>query len=570
VDLGAEAREALARELRHLGATHALLSECPCDALAEWLREACPGTRMTSFDSPAPAVLGDRTWWDAWLGIDHAEPGFLPDIAPPVYRGKPILPFGAEAPPVVALITGPPCSYRVSLVGHPDYADLVGCGVPEHHGCAFCSASAAPIQPFRTSPLDLALRQVASATASDGSCRSRNEFLLESSSLLRQLDRFVAGVRDLGVRGARFFLATRADDLLRCADRIEAALRLAGPADLSIHVVSMGAENFSDQENRRLNKGIVATQLREALGLMRHWEREHAGAFAFDSHGGLGFVLFTPWTTLQDLETNLRAARELGLGHAGFLLTRRLMLMPDLPVTRLAERDGLLGLRDELDVDVFGWMQRHCDPGCRQWPADLDIPWRFRDRLVACVFAVLVRATVACATTRPDPLQARMSDALRASPIGDDRLALFERVLDAAKDLVGMPTVQALADTLLVRVQADGRAPAGGAGAGADTPMLHTLRSALARQARAGIEPCRGFVLSRVETESDSPVLRLVLDRRGEQFVVLVGPASLGRWYLVRGRIGVGFASATPCRSADHVAVMSAVACAVAPRSERT
>lgn len=524
VELRPEARERLIEEADSVAATHVLLSELPNEGLRRSLAARFPGrVRHVAGGEPQEAAF-ERRWLVRWLELADDEDGYLPDLAAPDYASRAADSVATRSRPLTHLVGGPACLFAAPLRRNPFYRDVGLSGVVRDFGCAFCSGPSTLKYPFLTPPVDLALRQIRSVQEARDTLRDPREFMVDSARLFFELDDLFRRLVDEGIPASGFFFRCRPDELLAQAEAFDRVLPLAQRAGHRIHIVSMGVENFSEVENERLNRRLSVAQVRAALDRLRAWEDRWPETFFFDRQGGLGFILFTPWTTLEDLRRNLDAARELRLGHADFFLTRRAMLRDESPLTQLAARDGLLEVGED-EMRIFDWLRRYCDPGCRRVAHERDIPWRFRDPLVAAVCAIAVRLAKPAPVVEDDPYHGRIQRALRVSAASDDLLGSFGLLLDTAASHSGRPTVADLLDAFIARLAASSSTeplpamPAAGARRPAWAAMYLRL---FARAAREPSDPLRGFTLGDVAVQSGR--LRLAFGRAKEAFVVWAAP----------------------------------------------
>jgi hypothetical protein len=128
------------------------------------------------------------------------------------------------------------------------------------------------------------------------------------------------------------------------------------------------------------NTGISPHDGLRAINELRELARDHPDRFWFT---GMSFLLFTPWTTLAGLHLNVGLARLLRLsgGEAGNLLQARLRLHPWLPVTCLAERDGLVSTEEPDSALQMG----------RRKLFETERPWRHGDSRVRPVSRIALR-----------------------------------------------------------------------------------------------------------------------------------------------------------------------------------
>ena len=362
--------------------------------------------------APPPGTLMKQD--GAWISVG------APSLAPPRPRRyapnlRPVIinPDGFPTSRTFSIQGNAGCPYQADARDNPVYAGAVipaGLG----RGCAFC-----------TTGNNYEARPAASAAA----------FVLEQLRYLRvnapELDRLVLKdqnpfayltevVQTLAAEGLGPFtlmLETRADWLTRSARRFDDALRAARSGGIRISPFLVGIESFSQPELDRYNKGTTAEANVEFLS--RLWSlRELYGETLDLASASFGFVLFSPWTTREDLETNLRAIQRTRFDQLrGRVLLSRSRLYPDTALYYLAERDGLL-------IDAF----REGEDTSRRYGYYPAHPWRFQHDDVAH-FAALATQLVEVTGGRDEiALFARLIEAFRAAP--DFRTITAEQILD--------------------------------------------------------------------------------------------------------------------------------------------
>jgi hypothetical protein len=350
----------------------------------------------------------------------------LVDVVEPDYAHELANARATEASPLVQIVCGPPCVYERSVARSDCYAGLDLSRATRTTGCAFCRrpAETAP-QRTRLGPAELAARQVQALSSLEPSSRFPGEFQVESVQVLREFERFFSRILDRGVAPSAFYFGCRIDELLRFAPQIESVLDRIHHARHTIHLANVGVENFSPKENQRLNKSIDSSQVRDFLSTLDGWERRWPGTVQFDRDGGFGFILFTPWTTLEDLEINLEHLEQLQLQNVLFCLVSRLVLTEGRPITLLAERDGLTCA--EFDDPL---MARFCVAGCLTEWGEREIPWRFAHREVALTYRVALRLYPESTRGTRDPDAARLHQLLDSMPVEQSQpLACFQSLL---------------------------------------------------------------------------------------------------------------------------------------------
>ncbi|MFO0658210.1 MAG: radical SAM protein [Polyangiaceae bacterium] len=275
---------------------------------------------------------------------------------------------------VVASNTG--CAYRNAPNRTGVFDDVEMPAQVKTLGCTFCD-----VMPYEKMTEDEAIALIVKQV--ETALRERpevSEIAVKDDYALRFLLALGDALKPLGVENKRILLSARADYLLQFRAEIEEGLAGRFPAALGFYLI--GFENFSQAELERFNKGMSASQIERVLVLMREWAERFPKRFTLSPTGG--FILFTPWTTLEDLRINANAIRQLGFAEfRGKALLSQLRLYPNLPLYWLAKRDGLLIDRFERD-DMSDAFRRGYES---------DHPWRFRDPKVESVHRRLLDAS---------------------------------------------------------------------------------------------------------------------------------------------------------------------------------
>ena len=466
-------------------ARRVLFSFRPADSLWGRIQAAHPGASARFLsdeevraeapaEDPRPAALpsGDVALL-RWLGVmpRAGMPSFL--------EAEPDFGFAAgnrearEMPPLAFVIGGEECVYRRSVASNPAYAgvDLAGCRT---EGCAFCvSGGREPgdAEPMTAaSAVEGAMRQILAFYRTyplpDGGVRPR--LRMSGQQLLLEVEALAARMTELKAPPTDLLFDGRIDYLLRLEPRLRAAAgRLKGTGH-KIHVCLVGLENFSGDELLRLNKGVTPAQNLAAIRALRRIERDHPAEFGFEEHGGLSTILFTPWTSLEDLALNFAVARHFRLEKlCGKLLTSRVRLYERLPLTALARRDGLL---------VDGYDDEALDTARRNFYPD-ELAWRFRHPEVEAVSRVATRMAESPALER-DRLYMKVQEALagpRAAGLSyvETACALLERALAHP----GPATPEELLSSLSSRASSRPAEPDPNPDSGAESDLSALLRA---------------------------------------------------------------------------------------------
>ncbi len=442
-------------------ASHVVLNERLDERIGRRLRERFPrlAWRQAEF-SDARLTCGQFL---GWLGLPAgpAPGGMLADRAPPVFDCAPLDPGAEPGERLLQILGGPSCLYARRVTTAPAFRGLsLDECTGRVHGCSFCGRNPEELRyPYRTPALELTLAQIEAAGQARGGWSLPARYLVDGAGIYPRADRFFRRILDSGIPPSEFHFACRADEFLRHAPKLEGVLAEVARAGHSVHFSNMGVENFSPAENERLNKGISQADIAGVMETLARWEQRWPGAIGFDRHGGFGFILFTPWTTLEDLRANARALRELRLGNVGFCLTTRLVLLPGRPISLLAAREGLTAAEFEDPL-----MADFCRAGCLTEWGQREEPWRFKLPVVGLIHAILLRRVPEAVAGREDEQARLVAEAVRALPEGSrDWLPFLELLVEAARSNPGATGVAELLGGLPPHGR---RAPAEGRGGG--------------------------------------------------------------------------------------------------------
>lgn len=380
---------------------------------------------------------------DAWLG-DPVDPSdALPAVELDLAHEVIALSDAATilTPRLRTLFASVGCPYAADPRESPFYAGLpilerAGRSAEDDDlsilGCAFCPMGG---DYQRTEEGALVAWVAAQAHAIRAAVPETEGFVLSDQAPLSYLSTLIEATAALP--SVRWLVAMRADVLLRERRRLERTIETARAHGHVISLYLTGFESFSDRELARYLKGTTARELVRAVEVMRELARAHASTFRYDEDRGHSLILWSPWTSLDDLDDSLDTIRVNGLRELFWDLGRnRLRLTHELPITAAAERDGALAIEwDEGD-----------DGAARGKGYATERPWRFldpetalahrvagalRDRLGRDTELAQLRAAVAFARGRAgdDP-----SESTREVMRGIDRLdAALARWLSGAR-----------------------------------------------------------------------------------------------------------------------------------------
>jgi hypothetical protein len=344
------------------------------------LRVRHPGARLVLAADLVASELGsaEPTRFRAHAELDRE--GFAPD-----YRWEPGNAGATRRDRhnvYVALRSS--CGYRRAVTANPCYAGVELATTTRTVGCAFCGRTWGHVAATAEGPTprEWIAIQLRAIRAAYGDHDAPNALLFEDLEGEHVLRHVVEAAAELGLRDVKLLFALRVDRLLDLERAIRRALPDLARAGNAIHVHVMGLESFSDAELQRFNKGFAGLQALRAVNLIQDLEVEHPESFHYSGYRPLAMILFTPWTTPEDLDLNLGLMQHLGIeDEVGNVFVARLRLHEDLAITALARHDGLV-------VDAVGDEALLLN---RRKLFAREVPWRFRDARLESVNSLATR-----------------------------------------------------------------------------------------------------------------------------------------------------------------------------------
>lgn len=299
--------------------------------------------------------------------------GELPRYAPnvkPVY----VTPEARPKAPSFPITGNIGCPYQTDARTNPLFT---GIDIPKEfgRGCGFCTTGNHYEYKPKEEALDWALVQLRYLRAEAPDLET---LVLRDQNPFYYLTEFIETAEKEHLGPFTLLIESRADWWLQNSGRFVRALEAAKRSSIKLAPFLVGIENFSQAELDRFNKGTTSETLVKFLGALHRWHADYAPAMDL-SHAAFGFIMFTPWTTLDDLKTNLECIRQTGMDKfRGHLLLSRVRLYPDTALYWLAKRDGLL-------VDDYARPEDDASARYGYLPAK---PYRFRDPKVARIAAL--------------------------------------------------------------------------------------------------------------------------------------------------------------------------------------
>ncbi|HZU85824.1 MAG TPA: hypothetical protein VE987_23025 [Polyangiaceae bacterium] len=399
------------------------LDDPPADFITEWeSRRNIPllfAWLRGEADAPPPGVhvrMEDGAW-AAPIRVtrpDETKPlVYAPNLRPVV-----INPEALPAQRTFSITGNTGCPFQLDARENPLY---VGIRIPSEElgrGCAFCTTGNKYLARPNVETAASVLEQIRYVR---GAAPELSLLVLKDQNPFGYLTEVVEQCAAEHVGGFTLLLETRADWFMRNAKRFERALEVALASDMRLAPFLVGVENFSQPELDRFNKGTTAEANVEFLDALWRWKQQYGDALEL-GHTSFGFILFTPWTSMADLEANLAGIRRTKFdAFRGSLLLSRARLYPDTALYYLARRDGLLAeeFRENEDTSRrYGY-----------YPA---APWRFLHEDVAHFNALAIRLTEMTGSKDQVALFAHLLDAFREAR--DFREVTAEAVLARYKN----------------------------------------------------------------------------------------------------------------------------------------
>ena len=238
-------------------------------------------------------------------------------------------------------------------------------------GCTFCNVGPYERQ-RREERLALMENQLA-ALALHG---DYDRLVVQDEYIFRDLDTLVEVVMRHAAAPVEIMVRARVDYIDSCRDALVRALEELGEFG-TITPYLVGFENFSDAELQRYNKGQTRAQSITAAQTLFALADRYPNLTLSPSQG---FILFGPWTTLDDLDANIDAFRTLGFNRLRGALTRsKLRLNPDAALVARARADGLL---------IAAYDERSED-NAQETGYQAELPYRFAHDATARVWELL-------------------------------------------------------------------------------------------------------------------------------------------------------------------------------------
>lgn len=177
-------------------------------------------------------------------------------------------------------------------------------------------------------------------------------------------------------RPVGFQMQLRPDVIVRRENDLWAILSAFKSSGFRVHLATVGFENFSESELKILNRGYEPYINTQALEIIRNFAEKFPQTIDM-SRAIASFILFNPYTSMEDVEENLDqiAARDFGLFFR--IKINKARIHPGVGLYALARREGLL-VESKRDTHLLSDLPRGGYQG--------DYGYRFKDPKIAAVY----------------------------------------------------------------------------------------------------------------------------------------------------------------------------------------
>ncbi len=297
----------------------------------------------------------------------------------------------------IYLLFADSCGHVLSIEKNPLYCGITDDRTRERRGCAFCTSSqlvlpstaegaawkgiVAPAGQGDSTRVWVARQIEGMAKTRDTPERFPHAILFEQLASDSVLEQTINSLHEHGLQDhVQLLFAIRTDQVPRFRARLHRHFAERPDSGLVFGVYATGIESLSASELGLYNKGTTPLDGIRAVNALRELTDCYPENFWYT---GLSFLMHTPWTRLETLHLNYGLIRFLGLSRkvSGNMFMSRLRMHPHLPITALAEAEGLR-VEEESDPTVI--MNRRKLFGS-------EMAWRFKDPRMRPVSRIVLR-----------------------------------------------------------------------------------------------------------------------------------------------------------------------------------
>ena len=197
-----------------------------------------------------------------------------------------------------------------------------------------------------------------------------NKFIVTDRIFYHYFSDIIAFLESSYKKDIEIYIQSRADILNFKFDEMKEILNRISDKNIKIYVYLVGFENFSQNILDILNKNITVGEIIRCIENLIYLEDRYPGTFLART-GSHGFIMFTPWTTLDDLKRNIHYIKKYDFRRFSSNYDERyLRLTPDIPLYYKAKEEGLI-------ID-----EKNYSGNAQKRGYVLDYKWKFIDKNV--------------------------------------------------------------------------------------------------------------------------------------------------------------------------------------------
>jgi hypothetical protein len=229
---------------------------------------------------------------------------------------------------------------------------------------------------FSADSMDFAIKQICEVFKSSPQFKSPVQLIIGDHEIFREIEKFSDRLVSLKIPPSNFFFTLSMKELEEKLDIIEKILPVLKESNLGFCLYNVPVLNFSQSELDRLKSSLKATNLIRFFKRLVNLSGSYRGTFSYKKPEAFSFILFTPWTTVSDLETNIRWTERFYMEISLNFLRSRLRIFQGDHFHDLAVKEGLV---TESFSDI-----------CFEAAED-EVPWKFKNPEVEFIFKILSR-----------------------------------------------------------------------------------------------------------------------------------------------------------------------------------
>ncbi len=147
-------------------------------------------------------------------------------------------------------------------------------------------------------------------------------------------------------RPVGFQMQLRPDVIVNLQDKIRKILEVYSGSGMTLHLATVGFENFSKKELGILHRGYAPQALTQALEIIKSLIKDYPETLDM-SRSIASFILFNPYTTIKDIKENLAMISEHDFSCFFDININKVRIYPGVGLYALVEHDGLLDITNK-------------------------------------------------------------------------------------------------------------------------------------------------------------------------------------------------------------------------------